>query len=40
LTVKQIAIALPFQNPYHFSQLFKRKTGVSPSRYRQEGKKS
>ncbi len=39
LPIKQISNALRFQNPYHFSQLFKRKTGLSPTRYRQRGRK-
>jgi transcriptional regulator GlxA family with amidase domain len=30
LTVKQISIALGFRNPYHFSRLFRAKTGSSP----------
>lgn len=35
LSVKQIALALGFQNPYHFSKLFKNKTGSSPRDYRE-----
>jgi transcriptional regulator GlxA family with amidase domain len=35
LTVKQISIALGFRNPYHFSRLFRAKTGASPRDYRQ-----
>lgn len=35
LSVKQIAIAIGFQNPYHFSKLFKKKTGSSPRDYRE-----
>ncbi|MEX0669084.1 MAG: AraC family transcriptional regulator, partial [Pirellulales bacterium] len=34
LTVKQISIALGFRNPYHFSKLFRSKTGASPRTYR------
>ena len=34
LPVKEIANALGFRNPYHFSKLFKKKTGLSPSQYR------
>ena len=34
LTVKQISIALGFRNPYHFSKLFRTKTGTSPRQYR------
>ena len=36
LSVKDIAAALGFQNPYHFSKLFKKKTGVSPRPYREQ----
>lgn len=35
LSVKQIAIALGFRNPYHFSKLFKKKTGMPPRDYRE-----
>ncbi|NBX30152.1 AraC family transcriptional regulator [bacterium] len=35
LSVKAIALALGFRNPYHFSKLFKLKTGSSPRDYRQ-----
>lgn len=34
LPVKQIATLLRFPSVYHFSTLFKRKTGLSPSAYR------
>ena len=34
LSVKQIAQLLQFRSVYHFSTLFKRKTGLSPSDYR------
>lgn len=34
LTVKQISIALGFRNPYHFSRLFRAKTGAAPRTYR------
>ena len=34
MPVKQIARALHFQSAYHFSKLFKNKTGVWPSKYR------
>ena len=35
MSVKQIAVTLGFRNPYHFSKLFKLKTGSSPRDYRQ-----
>lgn len=31
LTVKEVAYQLDFRDPFHFSKLFKSKTGVSPS---------
>ena len=31
MSVKQIAAALAFENPFHFSKAFKQKTGMSPS---------
>jgi len=34
-TVSEIAFALGFEHPQHFSKLFKSKTGVSPGAYRQ-----
>lgn len=34
LSVKQIAFALGFGSPYHFSKLFKSKVGTSPLDYR------
>jgi AraC-like DNA-binding protein len=35
MSVKQIAMTLGFRNPYHFSKMFKLKTGSSPRDYRQ-----
>ncbi|MEI8228450.1 MAG: AraC family transcriptional regulator [Planctomycetota bacterium] len=35
LSIKQIALTLGFRNPYHFSKLFKKKSGLSPRGYRQ-----
>lgn len=32
-SVKEISYKLEFQNPYYFSRLFKKKTGVSPSQW-------
>ena len=31
LSVKEISYKLSFQNPYYFSRLFKKKTGIAPS---------
>lgn len=36
LSIKEIASQLSFDDPYYFSNLFKRKTGKSPSSYRLE----
>ncbi len=33
-TVKQIAATLNFKDPYHFSKIFKKRTGVSPRQWR------
>ncbi|MDA1039442.1 MAG: AraC family transcriptional regulator [Planctomycetota bacterium] len=35
LPVKDIATAVGFRNPYHFSKLFKQKTGASPQQFRE-----
>ena len=37
MTVKAISVALAFENPFHFSKVFKQKTGVSPSAWRKQG---
>jgi AraC-like DNA-binding protein len=37
LPVKQVARILGFESVYHFSTLFKKKIGVSPSRWRALG---
>ncbi|MEZ7498522.1 AraC family transcriptional regulator [Flavobacterium sp. Arc3] len=34
-TVKEIALEMNFQDPYYFSRVFKNKTGLSPTKYRQ-----
>lgn len=34
LSIKEIANALAFESPFHFSNAFKRKTGMSPSQWR------
>jgi len=36
LTMKQIAHALGFKDPLHFSSFFKKCTGISPSAYREQ----
>jgi AraC-like DNA-binding protein len=36
-SIKEIAFELKFENPYYFSRMFKKKTGVSPQNWR-EGK--
>jgi transcriptional regulator GlxA family with amidase domain len=35
--VKDIASSLGFDDPYHFSRLFKRHTGLAPAHFRQSG---
>jgi AraC-like DNA-binding protein len=35
-SVKEIAYDLNFENPYYFSRMFKKKTGVSPQTWREE----
>jgi AraC-like DNA-binding protein len=35
ISIKEAAFRLGFDDPYHFSRLFKNKTGVSPSRWKQ-----
>jgi AraC-like DNA-binding protein len=34
LTVKQIALRLGFESPFHFSKAFKQRTGTSPTQWR------
>jgi transcriptional regulator GlxA family with amidase domain len=34
LTVKQIALRLGFESPFHFSKAFKQRTGNSPLQWR------
>ena len=36
LSIKQIAFAIGFNSPYHFSKLFKKKIGASPTEYRRQ----
>lgn len=35
-SIIEIANQLSFSNPYHFSKIFKQKTGISPSEYRKK----
>ncbi|WP_367882706.1 AraC family transcriptional regulator [Victivallis vadensis] len=35
-SVKQISAGLYFSNEYYFAGLFKKKTGLSPGRYRRK----
>jgi AraC-like DNA-binding protein len=35
-TVKEVAHMLSFENQYYFSRLFKRKTGITPSRWQRD----
>jgi AraC-like DNA-binding protein len=37
MNVKEIAALLAFESPFHFSNVFKQKTGMSPSQWRQRG---
>ena len=37
LTIKQIAYSLNFTDEYYFSNVFKQKTGMSPTKYRKKG---
>jgi AraC-like DNA-binding protein len=36
--VKEIAFRIGFDCPYHFSNLFKRKTGLSPVAWRRDAR--
>jgi AraC-like DNA-binding protein len=35
LSVKEIAYTLKFESSFYFSKLFKEKTGITPTAYRQ-----
>ncbi len=37
MSIKEVAAALAFENQFHFSNAFKRRTGMSPSQWRQRG---
>jgi AraC-like DNA-binding protein len=37
LSVKEIATKLCFSDEYYFSNIFKKKTGLTPSQYRRSG---
>jgi len=34
MSIKELATALKFESPYHFSTIFKKKTGMSPTQWR------
>jgi AraC family transcriptional regulator len=36
-SVVAVALEVGYASPSHFAQLFRRKTGLSPSDYRQQG---
>ena len=38
LSIVEIANNLAFNNPYHFSEIFKEKIGLSPTEYRKKFK--
>ena len=38
LSVKQISIAVGFENPLYFSRVFRARTGFSPTQYRKNEK--
>jgi AraC-like DNA-binding protein len=38
LTIKEIAYAVGFESPFHFSKMFRKKTGVSPLQFREQGR--
>jgi len=40
LSIKEVARMLSFQSVFHFSKLFKKKTGMSPRQWRDAGEKS
>lgn len=37
-TINEIALSVGFDDPYYFSRLFKRETGLSPSEYKKNNK--
>ena len=39
LSIKEVSYNLKFADEYYFSNIFKRKVGVSPTSYRKQGKK-
>lgn len=40
MKINQISFKLGFEDPYYFSRIFTKKTGVSPRKYREEKRKS
>lgn len=39
MSIKEIAVAVGFSDPYYFSRMFKKVLGISPSKYKSEYKK-
>ena len=37
LSISEVALRVGFEDPYYFSRVFKKNTGISPAAYRQKG---
>ena len=37
-TINEIALSVGYDDPYYFSRVFKRETGLSPSEYKKDNK--